>query len=365
MRKIPIIIICFLCNFAAFSQSDEIKTAKRELKYYKKHLAEYIYFKSECAKKDSSLNEQDELVAKLTSDVNQLNTKLLAKLEQKTEVKDTRIMPTGTSYQIQIGVYKNTELMQYLEEPKYLGYELDKQLIRYHIGYFQDYIEAKKFLDVIKRMGISDAFISEYLDGKKVKHSSNVNYNTPINKTYSENKTSTISPNKTVNTSSNTNNVKLQNNWAIEKDADGNEVIVIKPKEPKVAAASSNTNAENNKDVVKATSTTTSKPAINTSDEKLKLQNNWVIEKDEDGNEIIRVKTKETSSISPVNSNNSLKNESNQNEVIPTKPPINATNTSNTSTNVKATNSDVKLEKNWQMTTDEDGNQIIKIVPKN
>lgn len=346
MKNLTIFTLYILCFTTVFAQTpDEVKTAKKELKYYKKHINEYIYTKSDCTRKDSVIEEQEVLIEKLTKDINNLNQKLILSVSDKTEVVDTRIMPEGKSFQIQIGVYKNDELTQYLAEPKYMGFELDNDLIRYHLGYFKDYIEAKKFLEIVRRMGIKDAFIAEYLDGKRVNYSSNINYSSPINKSLSTAKTTattTTTPKNTTNntkpsnasttkttanTSNNSDKVKLQNNWEVKKDENGNDVIMINTKK--------GTNATNN----------TKSPNINV------IEND---ESDEDDlyNESIKVKPTVSTTNTTTNPNTTQTNTA----------PTNTTKPTNTTNN--NTNTNVKMEKNWEMGQDDEGNQIIRIMPK-
>ena len=358
MKNLIIFTLFILCFSAVIAQTpDEVKTAKKELKYYKKHINEYIYTKSECVRKDSIIEEQEVLTEKLTRDVNNLNQKLILSASDKTEVVDTRIMPDGKSFQIQIGVYKNDELTQYLTEPKYMGFELDNDLIRYHLGYFKDYLEAKKFLEIVRRMGIKDAFIAEYLDGKRVNYT-NINYNSPINKTLSNTNTSNkttnisttsntnvkpVSKNVTASDKSTTNNdkVKMQNNWEIKKDEEGNEIIMI--------------NTRN-----KTASNSTNKGGNNTINE----EGN---EEDYENIEIVKEPIKSTTptkTSTTIPSTTTTTTNSAPKTTSTTTSSTTTTKPSNTNTNSTSTNTNVKMEKNWEMGEDEEGNQIIRIMPK-
>ncbi|MEI6312443.1 MAG: hypothetical protein WCP57_09300 [Bacteroidota bacterium] len=311
MKK-NLVLLAFICFSYSliYSQVSDKKSVKKELKYYKKNVNEYLYKNSECIRKDSVIMDQEILIENLTSQLNALNKKLLVCAEKKEDdIIDTRVMPKGTSFQIQIGVYKNTELSQYLAEPKYVGFELDNQLIRYHLGYFRDYLEAKKFLEIVRRMGIKDAFITEYLDGQRVNYTK-IDYNSPINKAYSSNKEldNTDIPKAT----SSNNKVKLQENWNINKEADGTEKINVNTSKIPTKKV--------NQDEVINEKTTTKKEVDITKEESTSTDDESATED----------KSKEV----------------------------------NKTTTTTDKNAPVKLEKNWQMTEDEDGNQIIRIIPK-
>lgn len=124
MKKNLFLFVLISISYSlVFSQESDKKSVKKELKYYKKHINEYLYKNNKCIRKDSVIMDQEILIENLTSEINALNKKLLACAEKKEDdIIDTRVMPKGTSFQIQIGVYKNTELSQYLAEPKYVGF---------------------------------------------------------------------------------------------------------------------------------------------------------------------------------------------------------------------------------------------------
>ena len=126
----------------------------------------------------------------------------------------------GRCYQIQIGLYKKFALTQYLDKPKYLGFEQVDGAYRYRIGYFQNYQEAIYFLEDIRKMGIKDAFITEYQNGER-QNDPGVpgRYN---GSTYtSQNTNSKSNQNKS-------SGIKLQSNWDLMQDENGDMKIQIK-----------------------------------------------------------------------------------------------------------------------------------------
>jgi hypothetical protein len=79
----------------------------------------------------------------------------------------TEVVP-GTIYKIQIGLYKHFNINKYFDDLKTIGYEQVDGKNRYVIGTFDNVDTAKKFVADVRKMGIKDAFVSKYVDGKRV-----------------------------------------------------------------------------------------------------------------------------------------------------------------------------------------------------
>jgi hypothetical protein len=78
------------------------------------------------------------------------------------------IPKSGTVYKVQVGLYKKFDIKKYFEEPRFIGYEDENGMIRYVISDFTDEGVAMSFVDDVRRMGIKDAFVAKYIDGKRV-----------------------------------------------------------------------------------------------------------------------------------------------------------------------------------------------------
>jgi hypothetical protein len=74
----------------------------------------------------------------------------------------------GTVYKIQLGLYKKFNINKYFEDLKYIGYEIVDGKNRYVIGYFNDEQTAQSFVKDVRKMGIKDAFVAKYVDGKRI-----------------------------------------------------------------------------------------------------------------------------------------------------------------------------------------------------
>lgn len=78
-----------------------------------------------------------------------------------------KVVP-GTSYKVQIGLYKNFNINRYFEGGKEISYEVVNGNNRYVIGSFDNEQTAEQFVEDIRKMGIKDAFVAKYENGKRV-----------------------------------------------------------------------------------------------------------------------------------------------------------------------------------------------------
>ena len=105
-----------------------------------------------------------------------------------------------------LGLYRDFDITEYLIQPKFVRSEEVNGLYRYSLGWFRDYNMAKTFLDDVRKMGITDAFITEYDDGVR-----DIDPNSSASKVYGGN-SNAATPTKTVQTpppsNTNTNSLK-------------------------------------------------------------------------------------------------------------------------------------------------------------
>ncbi|MBL0308366.1 MAG: hypothetical protein IPP77_01285 [Bacteroidetes bacterium] len=84
-----------------------------------------------------------------------------------TSSESTSVPTMGVAYKVQIGAYKQFDFSGALNEPRCINHEKANGLNRYNIGYFTDEDAAKEFMFDIRKMGIKDAFVAKYIDGKR------------------------------------------------------------------------------------------------------------------------------------------------------------------------------------------------------
>jgi vacuolar-type H+-ATPase subunit I/STV1 len=75
----------------------------------------------------------------------------------------------GVIYKVQIGAFKNKDLSKYFENNKNFSGEVDADgTKKYTLGSFTTYWEADNFKKYLREMGVSDAWVVAYKDGKRV-----------------------------------------------------------------------------------------------------------------------------------------------------------------------------------------------------
>lgn len=162
----------------------EKKELKKEVKAYKKDIDSYKMMKEE---QELNLQIIDDQAVTLQSQELQLQRKnqtikelndtiaLLRSLINKQggynssggSGIDTRNFPEGTVYQVQVGVFKHFDIREQLDPPVYFRTEEVDGLLRYSVGWFDNYEEAQKFKDNLRKMGLGDAFVTQYEDGQR------------------------------------------------------------------------------------------------------------------------------------------------------------------------------------------------------
>jgi cell division protein FtsN len=112
--------------------------------------------------------------------VDDLNTKLKAAQEAQeakqqvtaaaaANVPVNTMAAKGVAYKVQIGAFKNRDLSKYFENNKNFSGEVDADgTKKYTLGSFTTYWEADNFKKYLREMGVSDAWVVAYKDGKRI-----------------------------------------------------------------------------------------------------------------------------------------------------------------------------------------------------
>jgi hypothetical protein len=147
---------------------EEREEAAEELKKLKDSTADLKQ------KLDSKSIEADTLRKSLT----QLRSNIdVASAPQVNTVDATRVglqrrgisQTQGLIYKVQIGAFKNKNLEKYLENHVNFSGDIDDDgTKKYTLGYFNDYWEADNFKKYLREMGVRDAWIVSYKDGRRV-----------------------------------------------------------------------------------------------------------------------------------------------------------------------------------------------------
>jgi TolA-binding protein len=153
----------------------ERRALKKEIKTYKKnpekwvkmqnqHIAQITELSGEVATLNAKLAE----IEKLRAEKMDLADKLAALEAQYAKLKrsmPSTQVPMGIVYQVQMGYYQYLDLVSFNEKLTTITAEEVDGAKRYVIGHFENVMDAIQFSNDIKKLGIKDAFVSQYEDG--------------------------------------------------------------------------------------------------------------------------------------------------------------------------------------------------------
>ena len=150
------------------------KALKKEIRTYKKNPEKWVKMQN---KHQSKVNELTDEIARLNGQLKsaEMEREKLAeqlKLEKLRYVELEKTIPTtelpeGTVYQVQMGFYQYLDLVSFNDKLKTVRAEEIDGKKRYVIGHFDNLLDAIQFSNDIKRIGVSDAFVTEYIDGER------------------------------------------------------------------------------------------------------------------------------------------------------------------------------------------------------
>jgi TolA-binding protein len=153
----------------------ERRALKKEIRVYKRnpekwvkmqnqHIAQITELSGEVATLKAKLAE----IEKLRAEKMDLADKLAALEAQYAKLKrsmPSTQVPMGIVYQVQMGYYQYLDLVSFNEKLKTIKAEEVDGAKRYVIGHFENVMDAIQFSNDIKKLGIKDAFVSQYEDG--------------------------------------------------------------------------------------------------------------------------------------------------------------------------------------------------------
>lgn len=168
-----VIAILFTVDAQKLTKQEK-KKIKKELKQYRKNPQNYVNMQDQkneqiqnlteqVADKRTNLDEKDNLIGELNDTITALRIKNV-ELQNKVNSYDHPEM----GYRVQIGYYKVFDLNKYLlSNPKDIYSEKVDGANRYSVGYFDNLEEARAFRNDLRKMGIKDAFVSQYQNGTR------------------------------------------------------------------------------------------------------------------------------------------------------------------------------------------------------
>ena len=128
---------------------------------------------AELSASQSDLQQKQEEVAILQVKVQNLEqdlaeTSVIDVSSGEASTTNTKVAK-GVLFKVQIGAFRNKDLSKYFDSSDNFGGEVDADgTQRYTLGNFVDYWQADKFKKYLREMGVKDAWIVPYKDGRRV-----------------------------------------------------------------------------------------------------------------------------------------------------------------------------------------------------
>lgn len=181
MKKIflPLALVLSLAisSFGQMTKEETKEWAKKIKTLTPESYKQLLEEKEALANEVVKLKQENEV---LKAQVSDLNTKLKAAQAAQEErqqvaaaaaanVPVNTMAAKGVTYKVQIGAFKNRDLSKYFENNKNFSGEVDADgTKKYTLGAFPTYWEADNFKKYLREMGVTDAWVVAYKDGKRI-----------------------------------------------------------------------------------------------------------------------------------------------------------------------------------------------------
>lgn len=195
MKKLLVLTLSLLIGFSVSAQlsKDEKKEWKTKWKAYKKDLegfkdlveengtlkGQLSTTKRQLATLQSQMGDNDAKIADLQDQVTRAQAQVAAAKEAELAAKNalgskpavidhSPMSMDGVVFKVQIGAFEKGDMSKFFDNnPMFTGQDEDG-MQKVTIGFFRDYWEADTFKKYVREMGVKDAWIVPFKDGKRV-----------------------------------------------------------------------------------------------------------------------------------------------------------------------------------------------------
>jgi len=144
---------------------DENKSLKSQLSTLKKEVASVD---DRIQEKDDQISDYQDQVSSLRKDLSDAKKNAVAAPEVEGSSNSGAVAQKGVVFKVQIGAFKKKDISKFAENNPSFEVDSENGTLRYTIGAFVDYWEADTFKKYLREMGVKDAWIVAYKDGKRV-----------------------------------------------------------------------------------------------------------------------------------------------------------------------------------------------------
>ena len=197
MKKLLIIVLGLLIGFSASAQltKEEKKEWKQKYKAYKKDLEGFRDLveengtlkstlsttKRQLSNLQAQMGDKDAKIAELQDQATRMQAQLAAAREAEMAArKEQTAKPVqqpvdhspmsmdGVVFKVQIGAFEKRDMAKFFDNNPMFSGEDDEGLQKITLGFFRDYWEADTFKKYLREMGVKDAWVVPFKDGKRV-----------------------------------------------------------------------------------------------------------------------------------------------------------------------------------------------------
>lgn len=196
MKKVLIIVLGLLIGFSASAQmtKDEKKEWKKKYKAYKKDLEGFRDLVEENGTLKSTLSttkrqlstiqaqmgDKDAKIAELQDQVTRMQAQVAAAREAEMAARESKpaqpaqpvdhspMSMDGVVFKVQIGAFEKKDMTKFFDNNPMFSGEDEEGLQKITLGFFRDYWEADTFKKYLREMGVKDAWVVPFKDGKRV-----------------------------------------------------------------------------------------------------------------------------------------------------------------------------------------------------
>lgn len=138
---------------------DENAALKSEISGYKRQISSL----------EGQVKEKDNQVASMTQKMRAMEQEVAA-AQQAAASKPAAPSydDSGVIFKVQIGAFRDRDMSKYFDNTENFTGETDEGIQKITLGRFRDYWEADTFKKYLREMGVGDAWIVPYKDGKRV-----------------------------------------------------------------------------------------------------------------------------------------------------------------------------------------------------
>ncbi|RLD25157.1 MAG: Ezrin/radixin/moesin family protein [Bacteroidetes bacterium] len=191
-----VLTLSLLIGFSVSAQlsKEEKKEWKAKYKAYKKDLegfkdlveengtlkSQLSTSKRQLTTLQSQMGDKDAKIAELQDQVTRMRAQVAAAKDAELEAKNavgtskpskvskSPISMDGIIFKVQIGAFAKKDMSKFFDNNPMFSGEDENGMQKITIGFFKDYWEADTFKKYLREMGVKDAWIVPFKDGKRV-----------------------------------------------------------------------------------------------------------------------------------------------------------------------------------------------------